>query len=415
MSYLSVRRYLLVLQLIAELQSPPQSRAGTGTTTGPESFLAGPADADIAPATTMGGGGAFQEEQALGGLADSAAVRELVRRYQADVRALAEARRRGPRALVAEEGFGSPNHWKSLQEPLSARPSSGSAKSPRFGAAIGAAQQYAGREAADGTGFLDWTEEAPQCALNMAHPALTARHAQHAGVGAEGAGESEEEDEEGRGAVPAAWSLRMHAIPATGSSSSHSHSHGHGGGARSVAELKAKARHLEAEPIGGEMVPGWLPPLPPGSAEGPGSQQASARNGSAGSRTSAGSLSARSSRPSHASSAEQPRSPATKSLRAPPPQPGDREDQSAQGANSRNARHSYDAGSSSGAGGGSQRGYEKKNQQQGGGGGAGASSLHRANKASNVLSSMSAFLSREVVASTSPRERAAAGADTFRI
>jgi hypothetical protein len=396
-------RCFLYSQLIAELKSPTQSRAGTGkgTGTGPEGFLAGPADAGIIPATWDGGDPV--EEQALGGLAGSAAVRELVRRYQTDVRALAEARRRGPRAQSATEEVGAHSDRMSPQQMLTARQSSGSAKSPRFGAAIGAAQQYAGQEAVDESGFLDWTEEAPRCVLNMAHPALAARHVQHVGAQAEEVGESEEGDAGGQGEVPAAWSLRMHAIPATGS-------HGHRGGAHGAAGRQSASRYLETEPVGAELVPGWLPPLPP---EGTGSQQASARYGSAGSRSSVGSLSTRSSRPSQAPDTEQPRSPATKSLRS--PRPADQEGRSVQGASSRSARHSYDAGSTGGGGG--QWGYEKK-QQQGGGGigsGAGASSLHRANKASNVLSSMSTFLSREVVASTSPRDRSAPSTDTFRI
>jgi hypothetical protein len=333
-------------------------------------------------------------------------VRELVRRYQADVRALAEARRRGPRAPSLAQEAQSPTEGRS-PKPLSARPGSGggNAKSPRFGAAIGAAQLYAGKETDAGLGFLDWTEEAPQSVLNMAHPAVMSKHAQHAqhfGAGLQ----AEESDEEGQEVEqPVAWSLRMHAPSPSG------------GGGSVVAGTRPRVRQFETEPLSSEMVPGWLPPLPPpGSAEGQGSQQATWRNGSAGSRSSVGSLSARSSRPSRVPSAEQQRSPTTKSLRA-PQQPADQEDHSAASlaTGNRSARHSYDA-SSSGGGGGSQRGYERKSQQQsGGGGGAGASSLHRANKASNVLSSMSTFLSREVVASTSPRDRAPLGADTFRI
>jgi hypothetical protein len=265
-------------------------------------------------------------EEASPAGADHEAVKELVKRYKAEVQALARARTR----LRTTGAAASP-----------LREEAPDASSPRSSVASPDTRGAAGAEANEEHNWLlDWGEEAPPAVINAAHPAVAVARSQ---------------------AVRAGGSPRR-AVNATSSAAYSSQ-----GSGRADWEDTAGA----AEEGTGDYEPGWLPPLPPRSAEAAVSN--SSRPGSSGSGAAAvwGNRSAQ--------GYNQARSPSSKSLRLQP----------AGAAPSAVFRGSNGAGGvDSGAGAGA--GYARQRGQQ--------QSNHRATRASNVLSSMSAFLSGEVLA-----------------
>jgi hypothetical protein len=266
-------------------------------------------------------------EEAVPAGTDHEAVKELVRRYKAEVQALARARTRirttGSAASPLRE-----------EAPDASSPRSSVASPDTRGAPGGAVNE-------EHNWLLDWGEEAPPAVINAAHPAVAVARSQ---------------------AVRAGGSPRR-AVNATSSAAYSSQ-----GSGRADWEDTAEAAEEET----GDYEPGWLPPLPPRSAEAPVSN--SSRPGSSGSGAAAvwGNRSALSGGQGYG----QALSPSSKSLRLQPAG-------AAPSAMFRGAG-GVDSGAGAGAGYARQRGQQQSN--------------HRATRASNVLSSMSVFLSGEVLA-----------------
>jgi hypothetical protein len=269
-------------------------------------------------------------EEASPAGADHEAVKELVKRYKAEVQALARARTR----LRTTGAAVSPLREEA---PDASSPRSSVASPDAVGAGSGAANE-------ENNWLLDWGEEAPPAVINAAHPAVAVARSQ---------------------AVRGGGSPRR-AVNATSSAAYSSQ-----GSRRADWEDTAEAAEEET----GDYEPGWLPPLPPRSAEAPVSN--SSRPGSSGSGAAAvwGNRSALSGGQGYG----QARSPSSKSLRL---QPAGAAPSAVFRGN--NGAGGVDSGAGAGAGYARQRGQQQSN--------------HRATRASNVLSSMSTFLSGEVLA-----------------
>jgi hypothetical protein len=256
-------------------------------------------------------------------------VKELVKRYKAEVQALARARTR----LRTTGAAVSPLREEA---PDASSPRSSVASPDAVGAGSGAANE-------EHNWLLDWGEEAPPAVINAAHPAV---------------------------AVARSQAVRAGGSPRRAANATSSAAYSTQGSGRADWEDTAEVAEQEA----GDYEPGWLPPLPPRSAEAPVSN--SGRPGSSGSGAAAvwGNRCALSG--SGVQGYGQARSPSSKSLRLQPAG-------AAPSAVFRGAG-GVDSGAGAGAGYARQRGQQQSN--------------HRATRASNVLSSMSVFLSGEVLA-----------------